>query len=757
MSEKNYTTQESVNYWKKILQADMPADWAQEIDQFETDIHLKKQGKVEDRVFAETRLRRGAYGQRYDNGKRHDGKENRPISYEHDWMKGPGTYFDAPGMLRIKIPYGGMNSEQMEVLASLAEEYSDSILHVTTRQDFQLHYINIEDTPTVFRRLAAVGITTKEACGNAVRNITGCPVAGVCSTEAFDTTGYSDALFRFLLGHPDAQDFGRKFKVAFSGCAGKACAMVRMHDLGFVAKNMVVDGEPKRGFEMYVGGGLGAVPQQAKLLSDSVSEEEMMPLTQAICRIFARFGEKKNRNRARIKFLVSDWGIEKFRDAVFEERNKLSPDPRWIDYIPKARGYHEEPLKELTGTIAQISDPQYQTWLQNNVEPQKQAGYSIVTIALPLGDISSNQMRDLVDICHQYLKETIRTTVEQNIVLRWIPNEDLASLYQDLKKANLAECFAGTLVDITSCPGTDTCKLGVSASRGLAGELRERLLSKAFEMDESIRNLKIKVSGCFNSCSQHHVADIGFYGISRKVGGYLVPHFQLILGGQMHENGSSYGLAIGGLPSKSIPAAVERLTDIYLKNKNAGEPFQDFIKRRGKVTLKKDIEDLTVVPTHAQDASYYVDWGDVREFTTNDIGMGECAGEVVSLTEFGLAAADREVFESQVALEAGQFQKALEVSFKAMLLAAQGLIKGQNPDVSDKPDAIVKEFKTRFYDTEIFFDPFMKGTFADHLFKACDKGITYKTEEEVRQRVEEAMLFIDAAHACDLRMSMVSA
>lgn len=754
MTSKNYLTNDSVVFWKQNLKGQMPQDWEIEIDQFETDIHLKKQGKVEDRVFAETRLRRGAYGQRYDNGKRHDGKENKQIAFEHDWQKGPGTWFDAPGMLRIKIPYGGMNTKQMEVLADLAEEYSDSVLHVTTRQDIQLHFINIEETPSIFRRLAAVGITTKEACGNSVRNITGCPMAGVCSTEAFDTTGYSEAMFRFLLGHPDAQDFGRKMKIAFSGCNKKACAIVRMHDLGFIAASKEVNGQKKRGFEVFVGGGLGAVPQQAKLFDAFVPEEEIMPITQAICRIFARYGEKKNRNRARIKFLVSDWGIDKFREEVLKERALLKNDPRWTDYIPAAHAFEEKPLKSVDAQLKESNDPEFKMWLKNNIEPQKQAGYSIVHIALPLGDMSSNQTRELVDVCHKYLNDTIRTTVEQNLVLRWVRNQDLADLYQDLKKIGLADCFAGTIVDITSCPGTDTCKLGVSASRGLAGELRERLATKAVQLDESVRNLKIKVSGCFNSCGQHHLSDIGFYGISRKVGGYLVPHFQLVLGGQMSENASSYGMAIGGLPSKSIPAAVERLTDIYLKNKNQGESFQDFTKRRGKVALKMDIQDLTTVPTHEQDASYYVDWGDIREFTTSDIGIGECAGEVVSLAEFGLAAADREIFESQVALEANDFTKALQVSFKAMLSAAQGLVKSKYIDVTDAPEDIVREFKTRFYDTEIFFDPFMKGVFADHFFKAYEKGLNYKTEEEVRQRVEEANLFIDAAHACNLRLSM---
>jgi sulfite reductase (ferredoxin) len=281
--------------WKDRLSAEIAPDLAREIDVYETQIELKKQGKVDDKLFAETRLRRGAYGQRYDNGQRHDGVAAQKLSYPTDLLKGPETLWDAPGMQRIKIPFGGVTPRQLEVLADLAEEYSDEILHVTTRQDFQLHFIHIEDTPAIMRRLAAVGITTREACGNSVRNVTACPIAGVCRDETFDVTPYSQAMMKFLLGHPDTQDFGRKFKIAFSGCKENACALTTLHDLGFIARKRVVGGVEKRGFETYVGGGLGAVPYTAKLYDEFVPEEEIMPLAQAISRVFARLGEKKNR------------------------------------------------------------------------------------------------------------------------------------------------------------------------------------------------------------------------------------------------------------------------------------------------------------------------------------------------------------------------------------------------------------------------------------------------------------------------------
>src|SRR5438477_9724776 len=295
--------------WKEKLADKMDHQLAEEIDVFETQMALRRQGKLDEKIFAETRLRRGCYGQRYDNGHRHDGIRSQELRYPADLTKGPETLWDAPGMQRIKIPFGGVTPDQLDTLADLAEEYSDSVLHVTTRQDLQLHYVHIEDTPNIMRRLAAVGITTREACGNSVRNVTACPLSGVCNSEAFDVTPYAKATAKFMLGHPDAQGFGRKFKIAFSGCREQACALTNMHDMGCIAVTRIENGKEKRGFELYVGGGLGAVPQPAKLFDAFVPEDELLPLAQAISRVFARMGEKKNRAAARIKFLVSKLGI----------------------------------------------------------------------------------------------------------------------------------------------------------------------------------------------------------------------------------------------------------------------------------------------------------------------------------------------------------------------------------------------------------------------------------------------------------------
>ncbi len=364
----------SNSQWAAQLAGKMPEALAREIDVFETEIALRKQGKLDERLFAETRLRRGTYGQRYDNGQRHDGQKVQEMNYPSGTLtKGPNTMWDAPGMQRIKIPGGGLNAEQLETMADLAEEYSDGIAHVTTRQDFQLHYIQIDDTPSLMRRLAAAGITTREACGNSVRNVTACPYAGVCADETFDVTPYSRALSRFLLGHPDCQNFGRKFKPAFSGCAQHACGLTSLHDVGYIAKKRTENGEEKIGFEMYVGGGLGAVPYMAKLFDSFVPPEEILPLTQAIARVFARLGEKKNRARARIKFLVQDLGIEKFKELVLEERKILPFDPRWTEYITAALREQEAPLNPGGEWPATASDA-FKRWLKTNTRAQKQKG-----------------------------------------------------------------------------------------------------------------------------------------------------------------------------------------------------------------------------------------------------------------------------------------------------------------------------------------------------------------------------------------------
>ncbi len=740
--------------WKEKLGDKMDPEMAREADIYETQMELRKQGKLDEKIFAETRLRRGVYGQRYDNGQRHDGLRSQTLAYPSNGAtKGPETVWDAPGMQRIKIPFGGVTSEQMVMLADLAEEYSDGVLHVTTRQDFQLHFVHIEDTPELMRRLAAVGITTREACGNSVRNVTACPLAGVCRDEVFDVTPYAKSCSRFLLGHPDAQDFGRKFKIAFSGCKEHPCGLITMHDLGGIAVKRVENGQEKRGFELYVGGGLGAVPHQAKLFDSFLPEEELLPIAQAMSRVFARLGEKTNRARARIKFLVAKLGVEEFRRLVLEERAKLTEDSRWKDYLEEVPLHQETPVKEAAPLNGQKRPEGFEEWYGTNVYRQRQAGYAAASVTLPLGDLSAWQMRELADIGRQFAGENIRTTVEQNMLLRWVSEADLPDLYLELKRVGLSDPGAGSIVDVTACPGTDTCKLGISSSRGLANEIRKSLSAKFVEIDEAVKGLRIKISGCFNSCGQHHIADIGFYGTSRTINSHKVPHFQVVLGGQWTENAAAYGLAMGSVPAKSIPSVLDRLTERFVEFRQNGESFQTFVSTVGKKEMRAMFEDLMQVPPYEQDTSFYADWGDPREFSIGDMGTGECAGEVVSLVEFDMAAAERIVFEAQLKLEDNDYSGADQLGYEAMLEAAAALIKIEFLDVSTNPETIVKEFRRRFYDTQLFHDKYAGGKFAHYLFRRHESAPMEHSRDTSHRLVEEAQLFIEAAHACRERIA----
>ena len=740
--------------WQEKLSDRIDPQLAREIDIFELQIEQRKEGHLDEKIFAETRLRRGVYGQRYDNGQRHDGVQTRELQYPSGPLtKGPETVWDAPGMQRIKIPFGGMTPDQMDVLADLSEEYSDAILHVTTRQDFQLHFVHIDDTPSLMRRLAAVGITTREACGNSVRNVTACPLAGVCRDEVFDVTPYAKACSRFLLGHPDAQDFGRKFKIAFSGCKDHACGLVTMHDMGAIAVTRTEDGQEQRGFEFYVGGGLGAVPHQAKLFDAFLPDSELLPMAQAIARVFARLGEKNIRARARIKFLVAKFGIEEFRRLVLEERETVPEDPAWTTYLPEVTSYRETPLREPAVLNGERRPEGFELWCQTNVYQQRQPGFSVATVGLPLGDISAWQMRELADLARRFTGENVRTTVEQNIVLRWVSQADLPELYGQLRRIGLDDAGAGTIVDITACPGTDTCKLGIASSRGLAGEIRTRLASKFVEIDEAVKNLRIKISGCFNSCGQHHISDIGFYGTSRTLGNRKVPHFQVVLGGKWQENAAAYGLAIGSVPAKQIPTVLERITERYVRGRQDHQSFQDFVRQIGKKELRGMLEDLMKLPSYEDNPSFFTDWGNPREFTIGDMGTGECAGEVVSLIQFDLAAAERLVFEAQLKLDDGDYSSADGLAYRAMLQGARALVKTEFLDVPEDPDTVVGEFRNRFYDTQLFHDKYAGGKFAQYLLRRHEFPSTEHTRDQAHQIVEEAQLFIEASHACQDRIA----
>lgn len=729
--------------WKSSLLDVVDPQIAENISHFESEIQLKKQGKIEDKLFAETRLRLGLYGQRYDNGSRFDGNDVQTIDFPNkSWTKGPDTQWDAPGMVRIKIPKGDINPEQMDLIADLSEEYSDQVSHITTRQDIQLHFIHLDDTPDLMYRLASVGITTQEACGNSVRNVTSCPISGICSNEAFNVDPYATATFKFLLGHPDTVEFGRKFKIAFSGCGDQPCALTNMHDLGLVAEVKKEGGKELKGFKVFVGGGLGAVPHEAKVLYDFLPVQDLLPVSQAVCRIFSRLGEKKNRALARIKFLVAKLGIEEFKNLVAKELKTMRPDPKWLELIENLEHTDDRPRNEGQ-PLPKTNDPDFESWRSSNTSPQLQENYVSVTIKVPLGDLSPDQMRGLAEIGRQWSSPSIRLTVEQNVVLRWVSLADLPKVFQALKTIGLSEAKAGTITDITACPGTDTCKLGTSSSRGLAFALQKHLNAKK-DLDTEIENLKIKISGCYNSCGQHHLSDIGFYGVSRKKNGKDVPHFQVVLGGKWSQDPESYGLPIAAVPSKSIPSLVDKVAAKYKENQQNEESFHGYISRIGKKEARSLIEEFIPIPEYEENSDFYFDWGDPRPYSTGDKGVGECAGEIVSLFEFDINVSERQYFEGQVAMDEKKYDEAVQKATNAMLSGAKALIKVQYKDVRDDQNEIIAEFKKRYCDSSQIFP----SKFAQYLFDAVLTSSKPSNHELARQRLQETNLFIEEVHAC---------
>ena len=759
--------------WKQRLKGRIAQSLGEEIDVYQQQLDLRRRGGLAEQVFAETRLRRGVYGQRYDNGRRHDGERERTIAYPQMPTKGPQTQWHAPGMLRIKVPYGALSASQLETLADLSEEYADAVVHATTRQDIQLHFVHIDDTPDLMRRLAAVGLTTREACGNSVRNITGCHLAGVCPGEIFDITPYAKACADYLLGHPDTQDFGRKFKIAFSGCESEACALANIHDLAFVARTQTIAGTRRRGFLVLAGGGLGAVPHPAKPLYEFLPVAELLPTCQAVARVFAKHGERRNRARARLKFVVAKLGIDAFRALVQRERRGLPKDFRWrLDSASDTLSVKNAPRFDASATPTEgdpvetasraSRPPAFDRWRSDNVIAQRQAGHHVVLVRLALGDATAPQLRALADILRRYSRDTLRITVDQNFALRWIQTADLGRVHQALDDAGLAKAGASSLLDITACPGTDTCKLGIASSRGLAAELTRRIEQRT-DHSAAARGLRIKISGCFNSCGQHHIADLGFYGVSRKVGSHVVPHFQVVIGGQWAENGGRYGLAIVAIPAKRIPQAVDRLLDNFEAGRHPGESFAAFVQRRGKAELRAMLQPLTQVPTYQQDASFYSDWSDPREYSLGDLGVGECAGQVVSTLDFGLAEAERILFQAQLELDRNNAKEAQRLSDSAMLQAAQSLLSAREITAPDnvKSSGIYKAFRVHLVDTGLFTDPYAGRKFANYLHAdatvvAADLTSGRDAQDAARQRIEEAQLFIEASHRCRSRIEQTA-
>ena len=576
-----------------VLKIDGP-----EIANFEDQVKLFQSGEKDEVEFLRFRLRQGVYGQRQPDRQ----------------------------MIRVKLPFGGVTADQMDVLGVVSEKFAPLKKgHITTRENVQYHHVPLEETTDLLRMIGDAGMTSREACGNVVRNVVAHPSAGVSKTEVFDVTPYAAAYARYFLRHPTTQNMPRKSKVAFSGSEDDE-AMVLMHDVGMLAR--VRDG--KRGFKIVVGGGLSTMPSMAETVSEFVPVEEFIKHCEAVLRIFNRQDEeRKSIMKARIKFTIKRLGIEKFREMVAEELEgdwaKKEIDLESLMFVDDEES--DAPGVPSDATPAPTDDAAFNEWKRTNVVEQRQDGFNMVFVRVERGDVYANQWSQLADISRKFAGGRARLDQQQNLVYRWVRTESLYDIYQALGDIGFSAAGRETIRDVVTCPGTDSCKLGITSSMGLNKALGEAL----DEMDTSdplVEKMHIKASGCPNSCGQHHIASIGFHGAVMKGPGGQVPAYELFLGGRSNEKeGTRIGARVKArIPAKLAPEALKQVLDTYKENRNDGEEFADFIDRFGTDYFEQEFGKLKtqVGPLDRDHIETYMDWGKTVIYKL-ERGEGECA------------------------------------------------------------------------------------------------------------------------------------
>jgi sulfite reductase beta subunit-like hemoprotein len=541
-------------------------------------------------------------------------------------------------MIRIKIPSGEITPEQLEKIANLSEAFSIGSAHVSTRQNIQLHWVQLEDVSEVMRGLVEVGLTTREACGNTVRNVMCSHFAGVCPDEVFDATPYSTAIAKFLLRNPMSQNLPRKFKINF-GCCNKH-GLVRIADIGLVPD--VKDG--KKGFRIYLGGGLGAASFIGHLLEDFTFEEQLLSTCMATIRLFDRLGNRDNMARNRMRYLVNEIGWEKFQKMVLKERTivemTISEFTKNLyqvhfndSYVPinKSAKFNKLPIVETN--ISTISNG-YDRWLHTNVVPQKQEGYFTIFITLGAGDITANQLRSLASLIRKFSSESIaRNTPQQNFAIRYIYANDLPDVYKKLMAIGLANPGALTITSAVGCSGTTSCNLAITNSHRLAKEVQRTLLELGFDVDNDLRNSTIKISGCPNSCGQHEIATIGFFGGAARIENSMAPVYTMLFGGNGSEDGK-LGKAIMRVPAKRVIEVIQKIVELYKTEKSSSETLDMWIDRiinsngSGNIKNIDDIKTLltpvTQLPPFEEGQELYQDYGNDIKFVAKT-ARGECA------------------------------------------------------------------------------------------------------------------------------------
>jgi sulfite reductase beta subunit-like hemoprotein len=511
---------------------------------------------------------------------------------------GYGLYYQldhTSHMQRIKLPGGMLTAAQADCIAEIGEQHGRGVIHVTTRQDVQLHWIDLENVIEVYERLHAVGISTRGACADSIRNVTGCYHAGTIPGEPFDVTPYVYAVHEYSLFHPLNLTMPRKFKIAFAACA-EDCVQARVNDIAFYAK--VKDG--REGFSVFAGGGLGSQPFMAIAVCDFIPAEDVLVMTEAILRIQHRAGERKNRKRARMKYLVKKMGTDGFVAAIEEEVARVEAEcgPALRAELREVAGDFSLAAPSLpAASFVEPEDPELARWARTNLFVQKQEGYYGVTIQLPLGDCSPDQLRALAAVAREHGTGMLRTSNDQNLYLPWIPGDRIAAVYGVLKSIRLHAPDALHITDVVSCPGADFCSLAVSRSMGMAAAIRKHLLA-ANGAVERLGTFRIRISGCPNACGQHYVGDIGLTGLSVKgKDGAEIPHYSMLVGGMVGEDESALGERLGGkFAAEHVPEVIAALADYYGKERLGGESFGHFVRRVGTRPLSQVAQAATGAP-----------------------------------------------------------------------------------------------------------------------------------------------------------------
>ena len=587
----------------------MPREnWArmEEAENFAKTVKLYRQGKIDHNNFRRFRLQHGAYGTRMT---------------------------DDYAMVRIKLPAGEIYPNQLEKISHLSETFSIGSAHISTRQNIQLHWVVLEDVSEIMRGLAEVGLTSREACGNTVRNIMCSPLAGVCHDEVFDPTPYAIATTKFLLRNPLNQNLPRKFKFNFTCC--EKHGMARIADVGLIPQKRDLDGKAQRGFKVFLGGGLGNKSFVAHQLEDFTPEDDLLYTSIAVLRIFDRMGNRKNMARNRMRYLVDEMGWEKFQNLVLKERSIVRATQSVIVKLDVDDTPQEikRPIS-VSDTDGKPTPEGFSNWYKTTTYKQKQDGYCSVFITLEAGDVTANQLKALAEICREFSAEGFaRNGFSQDIVFRWVSEDDLPRMYAKLLQVGLANPGSLTMASPVGCSGTTSCNLALTNSHRLAKEIQRKFLDLKLNEDDDLRDATIKISGCPNSCGQHEIATIGFYGGGGRVGKDMYPNYTMSLGGRA-DGDAMLGVNCMRVPVKRIIPVILKIIELFKKNKHPNDSFSSWIDRIVKGNensqiksvndFKKELSPLVVPPAKEQEKDFYTDYGEDTGYHTMT-GKGECA------------------------------------------------------------------------------------------------------------------------------------